>query len=66
MTESVEWLRIWELVVKHPPLPQPHPTPTPHPTPLAKMAAISQTIFGMHFREWKGFYFDWNVTEICP
>ena len=26
--------------------------------PLDKMAAISQTIYQMHFREWKNVYFD--------
>ena len=30
------------------------------------MAAISQTIFLMHFREWKVLYFDSNFTEVCP
>ena len=33
------------------------------PPPLEKMLAISQTIFQMHFREWKLLYFDWNYTE---
>ena len=32
---------------------------------LDKMAAISQTIFQMHFREWKVLYFDSNFTEVC-
>ena len=33
--------------------------------PLDKMAAISPTIFQLHFREWKDVYFDCNFTEVC-
>ena len=32
---------------------------------LEKMAAISQTIFQMHFHEWNILYFDLNCNEFC-
>ena len=34
--------------------------------PLDKMATISQTIFQMHFREWKALYFDWKFIKFVP
>ena len=30
-----------------------------------KMVTLSQTIFEVHFREWKMLYFDKNFTEVC-
>ena len=48
----------------HPQPPTPTPTPTPTPS-LDKMAAISQTIFQMHFCEWKCLYFDNNSLKFA-
>ena len=41
------------------------PPPPPPPPPPDKMAAISQTIFSVQFREWQVLYFDQNVAEVC-